>query len=279
MSVRLFAARDSDDPSVARLDAAAARHLRARRVSPGDSIVLVLDPGREHDAVVLRIDGGGATCRVGDGRPANTADPAREVWLCLGLADATRLDLVVEKATELGASALALFRARRSQLPSVPGSRLERWRRLAIAACEQCGRTRPPAIEAGWSLDDVAALVARASEAIVFVAPRAQDGATRAHAASATVSPGDPAGRGRPDSTRGAARAGPAAGDAPLVLVVGPEGGLDDDEVRRLLRAGARPASLGPRVLRFETAAIAALARHAPDAGGVPIGVPADPLE
>ncbi|MFM7144047.1 MAG: RsmE family RNA methyltransferase [Alphaproteobacteria bacterium] len=259
MTVRLFATRDPADPALARLGAAAARHLRARRVSPGEPVVLVLGPGQEHDAVVLRIEGGGADCRVGAARPANLADPSRPTVLCVGLADPGRLDLVVEKSTELGATRVVVFRAKRSQLASVPASRLDRWRRIAISACEQCGRSWPPSIEAGGDVDDVAALVATAADAVVFTAP----GGAPARAGDGGETP----------------RGAPARPGAPVVFVVGPEGGLDDDEVRRLIAAGARAASLGPRVLRFETAAIAALARHAVDADGWSTGVPAKPLE
>ena len=271
MSLRLFGTRDPGDPAVARLDPAAARHLRARRVSAGVSIVVVLGPGEEYDAVLLQSDGGGATCRIGAARDAPPADPSRGVWLCVGLADQGRLDLVVEKATELGAGAVAVFRASRSQFASVSDSRLDRWRRIALAACEQCGRTAPPAIETGWSLDDVTALVARATEAIVFVTPRESVAAAPPVATGARTR--DPGRTGTPPT----APKGAAGPDR--VLVVGPEGGLDSDEVRRLLEAGARPASLGPRVLRFETAAIAALARHAPEDEGERSGVRADPLE
>lgn len=266
MSLRLFGALDPGDPTVGLLDAAAARHLRARRAAVGQAIVIVLGPGREHDATLLGIEARGARCRVGARRPPSGADPTEAAWLCVGLAEPGRLDLVVEKATELGASAIAVFRARRSQSDTVPASRVDRWRRIAFAACEQCGRTSPPAIEVGWDVDDVARLVSRASRALVFVAPR----------------DGDPPSTGRRgDEGAGAAGAPsrPADGPGPLVLVVGPEGGLEDEEVRRLVAAGAREASLGPRVLRFETAALAALARHAPDACGTPAGVPAGPLE
>jgi 16S rRNA (uracil1498-N3)-methyltransferase len=266
VSLRLFGALDPGDPTVGLLDAAAARHLRARRAAVGQTIVLVLGPGCEHDATLLRIEARGARCRVGARRPPTGADPTGAAWLCVGLADPGRLDLVAEKATELGASAIAVFRARRSQSGTVPVSRVDRWRRIAIAACEQCGRTSPPSIEVGWDLDDVARLVAGASRALVFVAPR--EGATPSTAR-----------RGDVDTGAAVVPSRPADGTGPLVLVVGPEGGLEDEEVRRLVAAGAREASLGPRVLRFETAALAALARHAPDAAGAPAGVPAGPLE
>lgn len=289
MSVRLFGVLDPGDPSIGRLDAAAARHLRARRVAPGDAVVLVLGPGVECDATVLRFESGGATCRVGATRPARAADPGASTWLCVGLADPARLDLVVEKATELGASAIAVFRARRSQLAAVTESRVERWRRIARSACEQCGRTVPPAIEVGWDLQEVVDLVAGSARALVFVAPREEtpgarehgaDPADEADATGSRTGRTHSAGTSAPDAAEGAAAPPPRHGNgAAIVLVVGPEGGLDAGEVSALVDAGARETSLGPRVLRFETAAIAALARHAPWMHDGPAGVPGDPLE
>jgi len=286
VSVRLFGSRDPDDPSIGRLDAAAARHLRARRIAPGDAVVLVLGPEDERDATVLRIESGGATCRLGATRPASGADPVRPTRLCVGLADLARLDLVVEKATELGASAITVFRARRSQLASVPAARLERWRRIALSACEQCGRTAPPSIEVVDGVQEVADLVASAALAVVFVAPRENAAGGPGTAAPADVTVGAPGRAGVPAESEApspaAARGGATGARSerePLVLVVGPEGGLDAQEIDALLAAGAHVGSLGPRVLRFETAAIAALARHAGPVDDRPTGVPGGALE
>ncbi|MEY4948349.1 MAG: hypothetical protein RL698_560 [Pseudomonadota bacterium] len=275
--LRLFGVRDAADPGLGRLDAAGARHLRARRVAPGEPIVLVLGPATEYEAVVERIAPGDATCRIGAARPASAADPDAPVVLCVGLGEPTRLDLVVEKATELGATAIAPFRARRSQRAAVPESRVERWRRIALAACEQCGRTTPPTLEVGWGFEDVLACVAESARALVFVAPRGDvDGRGSdqppADLASATTTSPERV----PREATVALASTPARG---TVLVIGPEGGLDEQEVAALLAAGARPADLGPRTLRFETAAIAALARFAAPGRPATIGVRGGPLE
>jgi 16S rRNA (uracil1498-N3)-methyltransferase len=210
--------------------------VRALRLSPGDELCAIVAPGRERRATIQTLARDHAVLALGEDLPAPAADPRAPRTLALALGDPARMELVVEKATELGVTAILPFAAERSQLRGLADARLERWRRIARAACEQCGRTVEPEVLACADLDAVVARVPDAAESWLLSPWRADDAA----------------------AARFTAAAPPAAGE--LLLVIGPEGGLTDAENARLRDAGARPVTLGRRVLRFETAAIAALA-------------------
>jgi 16S rRNA (uracil1498-N3)-methyltransferase len=235
MKGRFFVELDPHDGERAFLDAATARHLRALRVTRGDEVCAIVGPGRERRARVASLDRERAVLALGDVVPSRGCDPACARTLAVALADAARLDLVVEKATELGATAIQPFVAARSQARTVAPARLERWRRIARAASEQCGRTTIPEVRDAVDLSHLAAALAPGS--VVWL-----------------LTPG-----GAGEATGGPTRAA-SPEPRPLVVVVGPEGGLTDEEHALLVARGAEPVRLGPRVLRFETAAIAALA-------------------
>lgn len=266
MAPRLFVRPDALDPQRGLLDADAARHVRALRLAPGDRFVAITGPGCEREATLVG-DRGGFACILGAVLPRPVADPRAEVTLAVAIADPARLDLVVEKSVELGATRVLVFRAERSQRDAVAPARLARWQRIARAACEQCGRTEPPSIELGDGIAAVVAAARVAGRTLVFAvggdARRGREAPARSAAMSGHPPAVDPGRCAEDDRARDEVPSTPAG----LLLVVGPEGGLTGAEVAALVDAGAQPAGLGPRVLRFETAAIAALARHA---GGDP---------
>lgn len=241
MKGRLFVTPDADDPDRATLDVATTRHLRALRLVPGDAVCAIVGPGRERAASVVSLVRDHAVLSLHEELPAHDRDPKRPRVLALALGDLARMDLVVEKATELGVTAIQPFVAARSQSRTVVPARLERWERIARSAAEQCGRTVLPEIRACVGFDALVAAVRSGGTTWLLEPARPEDGAC-------------------------AAPSVPAEADG-LTFVIGPEGGLDALEVERLRAAGARPLTLGTRVLRFETAAIAALAialLHAP---------------
>lgn len=234
MAARLFVVPDPQAPDRARLDAAGARHLRALRLGRGDAFQAIVGPEHERAATILSLTAHGAECRLGARIARGPTNPPAARILAIALGEPSRMDLVIEKATELGASRIEVFRAERSQVAAATAARLERWARIARSACEQCGRTTPPTIE---PRKDLAALLeAREPGETMLVA--SPTGARLAEALAAC---------GAGVATR-------------LALVVGPEGGLSALELARLVERGAIPVSLGPRTLRFETAALAALA-------------------
>ena len=215
-----------------------ARHVQVLRLQPGDTITLFGDPvaGGEHDATVLRMGRSSVEVEVGAHHPVER-EPARAVHLAVGMPANERMDWLVEKATELGVASIQPLMTERSVL-RLKGERADKkqahWQAVAVAACEQCGGNRVPVIHpvrslAEWLREPVPAGALRG---VLSLAPGA-----------------------RPLS--GFAATDPAA---PLLLVHGPEGGLSPQEEQALLAQGWQPVTLGARVLRAETAAIAALA-------------------
>jgi 16S rRNA (uracil1498-N3)-methyltransferase len=211
------------------LPAGAARHaVQVLRLRDGDPIVLFDGRGGEYPAT-LRIDGRAVRARTAR-HDVVERESAIPVTLVQSLVAAEVMDTIVQKATELGVAAIVPVLAERSQ--RVPTDRLDkrnlRWRHIAIAACEQCGRNRVPRIDPVVPLRDwIAAQQDLRHVAMLY--PRA----TRALA----------------DLTLQA-----------RAILVGPEGGLTDAESSLAAAAGATPVHLGARILRADTAAIAGLA-------------------
>lgn len=160
--------------------------------------------------------------------------PAARVRLAFALARGERCDLVVQKATELGVTALSPFEAARSVVHlerDRAAARLRRWERIAAEAARQSGRADVPRVDP--------------PSALAAVLEGGRGGARLVVAYEGGGEPlADTVDRAAPEH----------------VLIVGPEGGFTQGEVAACVAAGARLATLGPRILRFETAAIAALA-------------------
>jgi 16S rRNA (uracil1498-N3)-methyltransferase len=153
--------------------------------------------------------------------------------LALAVLATDAMDYAVRKAVELGVAKIEPVIAERSQrfvAADKAGKRLAHWRAIAIAACEQCGRNRVPAVDAPRPLAEWLDQ-ARGGNRIAMAAP----GATESLAAFARRA-------------------------HPRHVLIGPEGGLTEGEVSQAVANGATPVHLGPRILRAETAAVAALA-------------------
>jgi 16S rRNA (uracil1498-N3)-methyltransferase len=214
------------------LPPAAAQHLaRVLRARIGDEIVLFTGDGREFTGSVESIRGSRVTVAVGDARVLDRESPLA-VTLVQCMARADRMDVIVQKTTELGVARIVPVSSRRSVVRLDAGqavSKLEHWRGIAQAACEQCGRNRLPTIEAPRPLLH-------------------HLGDTPSSGARLVLDP-DASGAGSM----------PRIG-ATVEIAIGPEGGFDPEELDAFRVAGFEPIALGPRVLRTETAAIAALA-------------------
>jgi 16S rRNA (uracil1498-N3)-methyltransferase len=210
----------------------AARHVaQALRMRAGDALALFTGAGGEYAAAIERIDRKDVVVRVGR-HCAIERESAHAVTLVQSIIAADMMDLVVRKAVELGAAAIAPIRSARSQ--RLAAEREERraghWRQIVVAACEQCGRNRLPDVLPVVSFDAWLAAAQPAHDAVILDAGAGCSLAARAAAASARR------------------------------VVIGPEGGFTDDELARAEAAGATRVHAGPRVLRAETAALAALA-------------------
>ena len=216
----------------------AARHVQVLRLQPGDGLTLFNGAGGEWQARVTRM--GRAAVDVHVERHVDVdRELARHVTLAIGMPANERMDALVEKATELGVGALQPLVCERSVL-RLAGERAEKrlahWRGVAIAASEQCGRTRIPEVRA---VQPFAAWL----EGSGPTAP----GDSRRFVLSLDA------------STRWDTRAAGPAGTA-LTLLSGPEGGLAPAEEDSARRAGFVAITLGARVLRADTAPLALLA-------------------
>ena len=220
----------------------AARHVQVLRLQPGDSITLFEGQasngfsGGEFEAKVLRMGRSEVLVEIG-AHHAVEREPAREVHLLAGITANERMDWLVEKATELGVASITPLLAERSVL-KLKGERGEKkrahWQAIAVAASEQCGRNRVPVVHAACEL-----------AAWLGSAPAA-DQQTRL-----LLSLGEGTQPLR-------ASAGPQA--QPVLFLSGPEGGLSPQEEALARAHGFAPVTLGTRVLRAETAPLAALA-------------------
>ena len=230
----------------------AARHVQVLRLQPGDSITLFHggagddSPSGEFDATVLRMGRSDVQVRIG-ARHAIDREAPRAVHLLAGITANERMDWLVEKATELGVASITPLIAERSVL-KLKGERADKkiahWQAVAVAACEQCGRNRVPVVHgaidlAGWVRAH--AMPARAPTSSTDAAQRLllslRPGTAPLHAAAAVD-----------------------GGQRPVWFLSGPEGGLSGAEEDLALLHGFAPVTLGPRVLRAETAPLAALA-------------------
>ncbi|WP_295984233.1 16S rRNA (uracil(1498)-N(3))-methyltransferase [uncultured Variovorax sp.] len=214
------------------LPAGAARHVQVLRMQPGDTLTLFDGTGGEYAATVERMGRSDVSVAVGSHLPVEREAP-HAVHLAVGMPANERMDWLVEKATELGVASIQPLATAHGVL-RLAGERAEKkrahWEAIAIAACEQCGRNRVPAIHpvrpfANW-LETPAGPGARL---ILSLAE-----GTRSIAALA------------PD-------------DRGVTVLSGPEGGLSGSEEQQAIACGFAPVTLGARVLRAETAALAAL--------------------
>lgn len=215
-----------------RLDAERSHYVsRVLRARPGDTLVLFDGRGGEHVASLSGISKQAVTVTVGAHRDGGPESPLY-VHLLQGVSRGDRMDWVVQKATELGVTRITPVLTEFSVV-RLDDDRAERrvthWLKIAQGACEQCGRNLVPAIGVPQAMDIALTLPAAADTRIVL-----QPGA------SGTIL-SEPVCR-------------------KIALLVGPEGGLSDGELAQSMVAGFVPSSLGPRILRTETAAIAALA-------------------
>jgi 16S rRNA (uracil1498-N3)-methyltransferase len=219
------------------LSAEDSRHLaQVLRLKVGDPLELFDGKGMAYEGRVAAIGPDGVRVEAGRARPAAAESPLALVLL-QGFLKEAKMDLLVRQLTELGMSRFVPVLARRSVARPDPkrlAGRLARWRKIAAEALKQCRRGRVPVIDPACDLATALAAVADCDLKIVFW--------EAAH---------------RPLNDILAEFASPVRSAA---LLLGPEGGLEAAEVAAAEAAGFAAASLGPRILRAETAALAACA-------------------
>jgi 16S rRNA (uracil1498-N3)-methyltransferase len=212
----------------------AATHLsRVLRMAVGDACVLFNGDGHDYPAQITVIGKREVRVQVGIPSSVDSESPLHLVLL-QGIARGEKMDLILQKATELGVAAIAPLWSQRSEV-KLDGDRAEKrlahWRGVVVSACEQCGRVRVPAVAAPVPL--AAALAALPAGGVRLILD--PDG----ELALGTLDI---------DATTGA------------VLAVGPEGGWSPADHTQLQEAGFQGLRLGPRILRTETAGLAAIA-------------------
>lgn len=218
-------------------DAVAHHAGRALRLRDGDTVVLFDGRGGEYPAI-LSFEGKHAVVKLAEHDPRE-AELAGRITLVQGIASGDKMDWIIEKAVETGVHAIVPIAAERSVL-KLTGDRLEKrlahWRRIAQAACEQCGRNRIPVVSAPMTLAQWLASENGAGDqtARLLCHPGAEQSLTARVQAQTSLQD--------------------------LVLLVGPEGGWSDEELKRARLGGVEAVAFGPRVLRSETAGTALIA-------------------
>ncbi|GAC1303922.1 MAG: 16S rRNA (uracil(1498)-N(3))-methyltransferase [Vulcanimicrobiaceae bacterium] len=201
------------------------------RAQDGDAVEIV-DSGGRSFAASLAIDGTfvNAALRAEIAAPARTA---LAITLAQGIPKGQKMDFVVEKATELGLRAIVPFVAARTVGAGERTGKLERWRRLAKSAAQQCGRADVPDVAAPFAYADLLATFAGYDAVVV----------------PWELADAMPLRERLPELLAGARTA---------LVAIGPEGGFSSDEARAATEAGGRLISLGSRILRTETAGLVA---------------------
>jgi 16S rRNA (uracil1498-N3)-methyltransferase len=229
---RLFTEQALEPGRETRLDAAASHYVnRVLRLSAGDPLVLFNGDGYDYPGQLMHSSGSEVRIAVGD-RQAAAGESPLAITLVQAISRGERMDQTLQKATELGVWAVQPVVTERVEV-RLKGQRLEKrmrhWLGVIRSACEQSGRASVPPLQPVVSLEEWL---------------RRPTGARRL-----ALDPGavPPLGRA-------------CLGDGALELLVGPEGGLSGGELQALEAAGVMLVSLGPRVLRTETAGPAALA-------------------
>jgi len=231
---RFFADLPIRAGGIVRLPEDAAHHaVHVLRLRPGDEVTLFHGRGGEYSGRIAAVDRLRVSVDVLAHRPVER-EAALAVTLVQGVSAGEKMDFTVQKATELGVAAVQPVVCERST-GRVSGERAQikrsHWRRVAVSACEQCGRNRIPDVLPVLALADFCREPPPPGMRLLL-APRSE-------------------------LRLGAAAARPAG---PVTLAAGPEAGFTDAEASALVEAGFTPVRLGPRVLRTETAALAALA-------------------
>ena len=212
-----------------------AHHIaRVLRMKPGEELTACDGVGTDHLCTFERLEDGAAVCRVVGEEPSR-GEPTVRATLFMALPKSDKMDLIVQKATELGVHAIVPFTgARCVSKPDEKsmGKKLVRWQKIVREAAMQCGRGVIPEVQPCVSFKQAVQMAAGLDLALFFYESERQNGARAVLSAETYTTVG---------------------------LMVGPEGGFDPAEAEAAVQAGMKSVSLGPRILRCETAPMAAL--------------------
>ena len=221
----------ASDNDVALTPGGANHVARVLRMRVGEQLAVFDGHGNEFHAELARIEGNNVTVRIG-AQIAGTPQSPLKITLVQGISRGERMDWALQKATELGVNVIAPVITARSVVrldEKQSAKKREHWQQIVIGACEQSGRSHVPEVLAPISLRQ-------------YLQDHPKSGLRL------VLSPTGPS-----------ALAGLTSMSTRVELLIGPEGGLDDEEIERAQAASFVPVRLGPRVLRTETAAVTAL--------------------
>lgn len=206
---------------------------RVLRLRPGEAVTLCDGAGTDHDCVIETVEKEAVVCRVQRSHPAET-EPKQHLTLCMALPKGDKMDFIVQKAVELGVHEIVPYLSKNCvSRPDKTEKKVERWQRIAVEAAKQCGRGFLPKVCAVVTTAQAVERAAQCETALFFYENERETGLRDALES----------GVGRTVS-----------------LMIGPEGGFAPEEVEMAAQAGLRSVSLGTRILRCETAPVAALA-------------------
>ena len=233
---RFFVPRKNLRETRGRIDGQELRHLRkVLRLRPGDRITVFDDVGWEHDAIIRELSGEEADIEILRSYEA-CRESTVQITLGVGLTKGEKMDFVVEKATELGVQKIAPFVSHYS-VPKLDqekiAARTARWQKIALSAAKQCGRTRVPEVLPLCRFDALAQADSAQILKLFFWEGERLQSLRQFHEKHSQAES--------------------------LLIAIGPEGGIDDQEAEMAKSQGFEPVHLGRRILRAETAALAAL--------------------
>jgi 16S rRNA (uracil1498-N3)-methyltransferase len=227
---RIFTAHTLIPGATLALDERASHYLaRVLRCQVGQPLTLFNGDGRDYAASITAADKRAVTVVINDAFAVECESPL-QIHLGIAISKGERMDLVMQKAVELGVSAITPLTSERVEVRlqgERADKRLEHWQGIVVSACEQCGRSRIPPLHSIGSLHDWIASVEADRKFVLH------------HRSEASL--------GSMEKPRSVA------------LLIGPEGGLSEAEIAAAEHAGFASLRLGPRVLRTETAPLAAL--------------------
>jgi 16S rRNA (uracil1498-N3)-methyltransferase len=205
------------------------------RMGPGDSLVLFDGSGMEYPSTIIEAKARHVTLRIEGGQPGRTESPLK-IRIGVGLLKKNKMDLVIQKVSELGVNEILPVAAHRAVTvldPERANQRRERWQMIAQEASRQSGRSTVATVQPVVSFEAIVEQTGDSDSSLIFT--------------TQTASP-----------LEGLARQ-PSKRPRRMLLLVGPEGGFSPEEEQTAQRKGFIPVGLGPRVLRAETAAILAV--------------------
>ena len=236
---RFFIAPENITGSAAILTGPEARHISTvLRLTTGITIILFDGSGSYYEAVLTKISPSRVETKIVSIFPyIETAEDFHPtLHLAIGLLKGKKMDLIIQKITELGVAGLHPFRSRFCIAQDHVDSRLSRWQKIALEACKQCNRPRPPVIDPSKDLEELLSTSGENDYDLKLIFWETKEGQKSLREIFA-----------------------PLKNVQSVMSIIGPEGGFSTDEVRQARDAGYEPVTMGSRILRAETAAISAV--------------------